>query len=529
MLLLILSAIYVFSGLSVNLLLYKKKGIRNTWLISTGITLVAWLTLAFIPRNTSISWTDLAWMPIGSTPIQFTLDAISWPICAALGAILMAFQLTETTRLHMTDYSRIWAGVLALGGIGILAISATTPLSLVLIWSALDLVEFVFLLSLIRETHEPQKFIRTYAFRVVGTLLLLSGMIINQQRSPLILFESIIPEAGFLLFMAAIFRLGVFSPISKILIKDKLPQPLIIIVMLLSAATGLVMIARLSGYIVSSGMSLFIGIVASILALFSAYQWASAKNETDGLRFWIFSFAALAVISSLQGSPVSVVSWGTAMMLSGAILPFYSFRKKWLSLVLLLSFLSITILPFTPLIVGLNGIATTSNLWILTVILTMALLQFGFLKYLFQERESLEKLDQWVKVIFIAGLFVLLVTHWWIFIKVFPTVQSDLINLNGIPAFIVGVLLFLMHKGILPHKLFTKPLGVIKTRIQRANSIIEKFLSSKWLRGLPGMIFHGLGSIVDNLTFVFEGAGGILWAILLLTLLISAIQANLAP
>ncbi len=529
MLLLILSAIYVFSALSVNLLSYKKKGIRYTWLISTGITLVTWLTLAFIPRNTVISWTDQAWMPIGSTPIQFTLDTISWPICAALGAILMAYQLIQTTRLHITDDSRIWAGVLALGGIGILAVSATTPLSLVLIWSTLDLVEFVFLLSIIKEPHEPQEFIKTYAFRIVGTLLLLSGMIINQQQSPLISFKSIIPEAGFLLFLAAIFRLGVFSPISKILNKDKLPQPLITIVMLLSAATGLVVIARLSGYIASSGMSLLIGIVASIFALFSAYQWVSAKSETDGFRFWIFSFAALAVISSLQGSPDSVVSWGTALMLSGAILPFYSFRKKWLSLILLFSFLSITILPFTPLIVGLNGIATTSNLWILTVIPTMALLQFGFLKYLFQERESLEKLDQWVQVTFISGLIVLFVTHWWIFIKDLPTVQSDLINLYGIPAFIIGVLLFLMHKGILPQKLFIKPIGVIKTRIQGANTIIEKFLSSKWLRGLPGMIFHALGSIVDNLTLVFEGAGGILWAILLLTLLISAIQANLAP
>jgi hypothetical protein len=51
----------------------------------------------------------------------------------------------------------------------------------------------------------------------------------------------------------------------------------------------------------------------------------------------------------------------------------------------------------------------------------------------------------------------------------------------------------------------------------------------EWLYRLIWLALTGLGKLLDGLTNILEGDGGVLWALLLLTLVITFLQGSRTP
>lgn len=458
-------------------------------------------------------------MPIGTSIIEFTLDSSSWPFLISLTAVLIAFLLHETTLIQIADQSKAWGGILALSGIAFLGVTASSPLAVTLAWTGFDLVEALILILIAKEKIDPQEWIKSLSMRITGTFIFVVPSLIETLDASLSGLPNYQNWGAISIFMAVIIRTTLF-PFKG---KGVIPEPYDAVFLLSNSALGLALISRLVGTIESNGSLLMVAIASAIISFLVSWQ---AKNSTELikiLRGWSVSFLLLAIMCSLLGVKNAVISLGVTMLLCGSILAFYSFRKIQLSLFLLIGFLGMSALPYTPLITSLSGLTSKSVFWALLIIPTLSTLQFGFLKNLFRAGKSLDSLDQWIKVTLITALVIPIITLWLVFFRV--NTLNTLVNYLGIPVVVFATLAFLVDRGIIRFKFSKQTQQLLNSDIKKFN--LEQVTSRIWkiFSGFFGLIENA----VDNITGILEGAGGILWALLLLILLISAIQVNITP
>ncbi|MBK9604391.1 MAG: hypothetical protein IPO36_21540 [Anaerolineales bacterium] len=117
---------------------------RYTWLAAIGGAMLALASVFIWLAQMPVDLVFPAWQPLAlfQNPILFRADAVSWPYAISVAGITLTILLTAVARPNSTS-SYAWAGVLALGGLGILAVTANNPFTLLLIWSALDLSELI--------------------------------------------------------------------------------------------------------------------------------------------------------------------------------------------------------------------------------------------------------------------------------------------------------------------------------------------------------------------------------------------------
>lgn len=113
------------------------------WLATSILTLIIWGFLLFLRFSTQEPLALTGWRPIegDASVLLFLLDGVSWPYAFALVSLLAAIIFTASARLDLNTTPWAWAGSLAITGAGLLAIMAGNPLTLILSWTVIDLVE----------------------------------------------------------------------------------------------------------------------------------------------------------------------------------------------------------------------------------------------------------------------------------------------------------------------------------------------------------------------------------------------------
>lgn len=458
-------------------------------------------------------------MPIGTSIIEFTLDSNSWPFLFSIAALLLAFLLHETAVLQDADQSKVWGGILALCGIASLGVTASSPLAVTLAWTGFDLVEVLIRILMAKGKNNPQELIKYLSMRIIGTFLFVIPSLVQAVDGSPSGLSNYQNWGMFSISLAVIIRTSLF-PFKE---KKVIPDTLEAVLLLINCALGLALISKLAGTIELEGSTLIMIFASAIISFLVSWQAKNSIETIKILRGWSASFIFLAIICSLLGVRNAVISMGVAMLLCGSILVFYSFRRIKISLFLLLGYLSISALPYTPLIISLTAINSKSIFWVLLIIPTLTMLQFVFLKNLFRPGEGLDSLDQWIKVTLITSLVIPLITVWIIFFRVNNLKIS--VNYLGIPMVILAILAFLADKEIIRTNFSRKILQSFNAKINIVNS--DQITSR--VSDISNRAFRVFENLVENITGILEGAGGILWALLLLILLISAIQANISP
>ena len=144
MLILISCLLLFVTALVLIVLSVAQPNARYAWLTAVGGAMLAmgcvFIWLAQMPFDLVLP----AWQPrtLFVNPILFRADGLSWPFALSITALILTVLLTAVARSSVTN-SYTWAGTLALGGIGLLAVTADNPFTLLLVWSALDLTELI--------------------------------------------------------------------------------------------------------------------------------------------------------------------------------------------------------------------------------------------------------------------------------------------------------------------------------------------------------------------------------------------------
>lgn len=525
----LLPVILLFTAaLIVYVLQRLRPGFGIPWLVALVTAFIVWVYLLVLGFRLPVQLVLSQWSIIGESAEfpALQLDAVSWPYAFALAGLLLGMIQTASARLIGQAHPRAWAGALLVTGAGMLALLSANPLTLAIAWTVIDLIELVILIITVPENRQHSRIVLAFATRVGGTLTLIWAVLQARSLGAILTFDQIPPQVSVTLLTAAGLRLGVLPLHMPYTGEPRLRRGFGTMLRLVSPAASLALLARLPAGSVTGGWATLVLVFASLAALFGAFLWLFAKDELDGRPFWMVALSGLAVASVARGMPQASVAWGSALLLSGGLLFLYSARDRGTYFLPLLGFLGLTGLPFTPAASGWLG-AWTAPFNALNLVFLIALvgLLIGYLRLAFQPGDLLSQMDNWVRSVYSAGLFMLVVTQWLIAASSLPGSFSLATAVPAVIATILtlGVLALYARIPRLSENAQEGWLSIIWVRIWRG---LSAFLRLEWLYQLTGFLFGIAGRLVQFLTTILEGNAGVLWALLLLILLISLITSG---
>jgi hypothetical protein len=515
MLILISCLLLFVTALALMVLQVTQPNARYAWLVAVGGAMLALVSVFIWLAQMPFDFTLPAWQPrtVFINPILFRADKLSWPFALSITALTLTILLTAITRSAVTN-SFTWAGTLALGGIGLLAVTADNPLTLLLVWGALDITELITQLRAVDGPANNEKVVISFSTRALGIGLLLWANIVSIAQGNTFDFQSIAPSSGLYLVAAAGLRLGVLPLHLPYSSESTARRGIGTSLRLVSAVSSLVLLAHVPGGSLTSALTPFLLGLAIIAALYGGWMWLRAPDELTGRPYWIISLAALSIISALSGSPLGAVAWGCALVLVGGALFLASVQQVWLNRALLIGVWSLSSLPFS-----LTASAWIGNLgfFIPFVIVAQALLMAGFVRHALRStgRTPLDSQPGWANKIYPAGIILLIVFQ----------LLLGLIGWDGarqIGAWLQALIVSLLTFGLVWATPRFRVLNPIRAHwVNPTTSNISTVYNGLW------GIYRVLGKISDAITATLEGEGGIMWTLLFLALFISLLTQGI--
>ncbi|NTV36708.1 MAG: hypothetical protein HGA53_07125, partial [Anaerolineaceae bacterium] len=285
----------------------------------------------------------------------------------------------------------------------------------------------------------------------------------------------------------------------------------------------LILLPHIPGQIFSENTRWIVYALLSLAALYGASRWFNAKDEITGRPFWLIALSAMTLASSIMGNKASVTVWAVTIIVSTTGLFLFSHRSKLLRVILLVNLIALTGLPFTPLIVGMNGlVASGFSVFSILFFLTHAVLLLGYLRHLLREGENFNELEPWMQTTYIGALVITTLTFWaatafstgWLILP-----KNWWVGIPGTVITVgVSVAALLYRKGILK---FSARSNWVLAVFQRIGKILNQIFSLEWVYRLLWGVYELVGKLIRAITVILEGDGGVLWAAVLLALLFS--------
>ncbi len=496
---------------------------KYSWLTSTIGALLAWLSILAwqfdLPRRLAPS----LWAPTSlfNTSPDLLAEPYAWLYAISLAALAAAVVLTSPARLSTSVNPAAWAGTLALVGLGLLAILADNPLTLVLGWTAIDLTEFF---NTLRASDSPSLSERTvisFSIRAAGTWVALWASVISAANNQTFLFENASPQTGIFLLLAAGLRLGVLPLHLTYRSEPVLRRGFGTVLRLMTAATSLIVLARLPASALDAGTrGPILLILVGLAGLYGGWRWLVASDELSGRPFWIIGMSALSLAATLRGNPTGSAAWGAALVLFGGISFLYSSRTRWITRLLAGFGILLLALPFSLTASSWGGSFPWPWLFWPIFLVAHLMLVAGYLRHLFQPGETLfEELPVWARTAYPAGLGLLVLTALLAGAWGWPGARQ-------VGAWPVAVLL-----------IFLGSLAGFATWRFRRFAPVEKPAQApgpgsglgNWTVRLVGvfwLVYRQLGSLLSLVANLLEGNGGLLWTLLLLVLFITLFRGH---
>ncbi|MBE9523846.1 MAG: hypothetical protein IMY76_02025 [Chloroflexi bacterium] len=511
-----LFAIFVLLMVAIVLIVLHntRTGFAYSWLIATLGLLLAWALLFFsrlaLPQLIElVSWSPEVVYPVSPTLI---IDPISWPFAMALVTLALSTLLTSVAR--KSEVWSDWASTLSMTAIGLLAVMAGNPLTLILGWAALDLTELLILMWRVEFGTLREHVVVAFSIRIGGIWLLLLGATLTGMFEGTWSFATVSQQASLFLLFAAGLRLGVIYFGGTFRREFPFPRGLGTMLRLAPAGSSLMLLSRTAEVGVPASFVTFLLAITILVAILAGFSWLNAKDELDGQPYWILGMAAFSVASAVRGQSEASLAWGLAAIFSGGLLFLYSVRHRYLLALLILGLLGFSGLPLTPLWNGMRLYASPFSPLLLLFLIPHAMFLAGYLWHALRQGQQLTGVERWIKVIYPWGLSLLPLVYFivggWGQLSLAQLEWSRTLLSMVLPSIVTLGLAALIFMGL--------RMGL--TIPESVNSIIVTIFSLNWLRPLLWNSFRALGGVFNFLCTVLEGEGGVLWALLLLILLL---------
>ncbi len=523
MLVLLPVAILVITGLAVLGMQRAKINIGYIWLTSLAGSVATLVMLLAINWDNVSPFTGSFENLPGSTgyPIVLDLDRFSWPYAFSLVGLLVTVLFTAAIRFQQQSNPSTWAFTILVTASGLLAVLATTPLAIILTWTAVDLTELTVLVLSERDKSLNQRTILAFIAKIGGSILVLWAIISTRVSGSILEITNVNPPHSVFILLACSLRLGVI-PLHLPFTSEKMTRRgLGTVLRLVPPAASLVILGRLPANVVPPSYAVPVLLFCIIAAGYGAVMWLASEDDLEGRPYWMIALSGLAIAACVRGQPESVPAWGVAMIIVGGVVFLFSESRRSFLPIPIAAMLGLSGLPYTPLASGLPGISVYPfNLPDIFFIMVFGILLAGTYRQLMVKKYSGEILERWMLAIYVFGLVILILCHWIIGLLGMPTGLQAGIWWVALSAIILAILIILSIQWWERSKLgvFLHNDPRLKTGRKIWNILVIVFRFD-WVYIAFGRILRITQRLAQFITRFLEGEGGVLWTLLLIILL----------
>ena len=510
---LITVSILFLTALILLVLRFFAPAFRYNWPIAVGGALIGWISVFAWQAQMPITLQFSIWQPttLFSQSPTFIADGIAWAFATSLATLCFSIVITAAVRSDFPN-PLSWVGTLILTSFGILAVVADNPLTLVLIWAAIDLVELITQMRFVEDPKLSERVVIAFASRATGILILLWADMVSVANGQALDFLGAPPQAGLYLVIAAGIRIGVLPLYLPYPNEASLRRGFGTGLRMVSAASSLILLARIPASSLTSPFIPYLWMLVSIAAVYGGWMWLRAPDELNGRPYWLIGMGSLAIAAALRANPVGAAAWGCALILSGGALFLSSEQNRWLTRALLIGALGISSLPFSLSATGWNS--GSLNFWIAFpfLLVSHAMLIAGFIRHSQRTVTRVSNEDQpiWARNVYPIGVFLLLLM----------VILLGLFGWDGtlqIGNWIMGLIASILTVGLLWLTPRLRILNPVRAHWVRPANASWLDLGYQTLWG----IYRQLGRLSNAFTNMLEGESGIMWTLLFLALFIS--------
>ncbi len=218
----------------------------------------------------------------------------------------------------------------------------------------------------------------------------------------------------------------------------------------------------------------------------------------------------------MLGQPQAALGWGIGGILAGSLIFLFSPLERWYRFFALLGVWVISGAPFTPLARAEFTRAARALPILVVFVIAHAGLVIGYVRQALRTRVTAAAVERWVHVIFPFGLVLLVLVS--TVITIWPW--------SGEPAtasvWWPGIAAIFLAAGA---SLWVMPRSDLE---QARHGIGSLDRAVGWILLGARNAYRSMHRLILFLTAVLEGEGGLIWALLLLTLLISLLAQNVS-
>ncbi len=491
------------------------------WLIAAGGAFITWIVILLIRFSMPLSVQLINWGPETAYPNSFilTADNISWLFAVGLGTLLLATILTDVVRAYELDWSN-WANGLLLTGLGLIGVYSGNLLSFILAWTAFDIIGLVILLSQLQTEESRRRAALIFFSRLLGSACLLIAGIISVSENGSFLLQRVPPAAITFVVLAAVLRLSTGPFESPIIENSAIRRSYGTILSLVSATMVLAFLVRVAlameNVVVPGNIWVIILIATGLVSLLFGVVWLLAPDELQGRHAFILGMSAIVMGATLRAQMGASLSWALAIVFSGGLIFLSSVRTNFSLWITLLGLVGISTLPFTPAWNILTLFSSPFNLSLVFYLIAIVLMIWGYAHHASQSIPEPPGLERWMKFVYPVGLllFILIqISFVWFFLPQFGEVP--------VISWILGPLISVLALiGFLWQRRGGKASGQI---VNRLNAI----LSLGWFFYLAKVFYDYLSSLIQFVSSILEGEGGLLWVLLWIVLFLALLVINL--
>ena len=526
----------ILGAISIFIIIRASNRIGLTWIIAAGSSFAAWLSMMILRLYLPSTVSMIKWMPevlFRESPFLM-IDYNSWPYAAILVTILLAYIFTDSARSKASINPLNWSGSMVVIAIGLIALLAGNPLTMVLAWAIVDIVEFIYLLSVQTDTRQNRRIVLIYAFRMLSLIMLIWAVMVGWQELGPFDVENIPSRAGVYFLIAAALRLGVLPFNLQINENgDRASNP-VSIIRYVPIAASLSLITRMPAefMLIRPTWMIAVQIIISLSALVSGILWVTKANTAEGLSYWNIALTSLAILCAVNGQAPASRAWGIALLASGSLRALFNPPIKRLRFLLAFGLVGLVALPFTPAGSGWQGLVGNGLFfWSVVGIMTHAFLVLGYLRFIKSTEGSSIGLESWSKISYPIGLIFIIQTQIGLGLVGWPgSFTSDYWWVGGISLGFTGFLI--LADWILRRLRRKAPLTARMNTSQRLDRLSQRLNvagSFEWAIKPLNLLYQVLGQLTRGLAGFLEGEAGIIWALIFVILIISFIRIGGQP
>jgi hypothetical protein len=509
---------------------WLRPGFGVTWMIAVGSALLAWVGLLALRLRLPVQAVLVDYQPavLFAWSPAIAVDEVSWAYALSLVTMLLAVLLTAAGRLRSHTNPVAWAGSLGMTALGLFSVFSGNLFTLTLGWAAIDMVELPLLMRTIPSGQGSRAAVLAFSARVSGLMLAWWALAANPAGGDPYDLVALPEGAGLFLLLACGLRLGVLPLHLPYGHEPRIRRGLGTMLRLVPAVSSLVVLARLPAGSVPAGAQALLQALTVMAAVYAAGMWLAAEDEIEGRPYYIITLAALAVYCVIAGQPQASLAWGLALVLPGGMLFLFSSRGRRLAFIPALGLWGLSALPFSPAASGWAGIAGAGIPGLVAMLVVVVLLLLGYARHAFQPGDRMSEMEPWARGGYVLGALLPVALHaalgltgwqgaltwrwWWAGLAV--------------ALLAAGALLAERHFGLLAQgraltsrRWYAATAGWVVARL-------GSLMRLNWLYAFAWWLFTLARRLVAALNVVFEGEGGVLWALLLLALLVTLIATG---